>query len=109
MQLQKGIPVEEDFEGREARPFFFLFVLLFFLLFAEIFFAIIISDKKNIQMIKMKITANCKIKEKINNCLIQKQAWSSIEAQMGPPSFEIAFLRHLRINLIKWCIQKRLI
>ena len=30
----------------------------------------------------MKITANCKIKEKINNRLIQKQALSCIKAQI---------------------------
>ena len=30
----------------------------------------------------MKITANCKIKEKINNRLIQTQVLSSIEAQI---------------------------
>ena len=42
----------------------------------------VITDKITIQMIKMKITANCKIKEKINNRLIQKQALNSIEAQI---------------------------
>ena len=35
-------------------------------------FAIIISNKISIQIIKLKRTANCKIKEKINNSLIQK-------------------------------------
>ena len=36
------------------------------------FFAIISSDKISIQIIKTKRPANCKIKEKINNSLMQK-------------------------------------
>ena len=46
-------------------------MLCFFLNILRLLLAI-----RTVQMIKIKITANCKIKEKINNCLIQKQAVS---------------------------------
>ena len=56
-------------------------------------------------MIKIKRTANCKIKKNKQSFKFVKQALSSIEAEIvnskwGPTSLKIASLRHLCIDLI---------